>query len=155
MKHIVATGIKYIFFGIAWGCTCFVFTCLIGSAVGGQEFLLQVFNDFARQAGGSVLVGVACGSTAVIYQVKCLSRALQILIHFAIGIGVFFPTALTLGWIPFYPSRLPYTILQFLISCSIFAVIWLCFYLFNRSEAKKINNKLQELKKMPEALKKR
>lgn len=149
MNPIVKLVMKYICHGISWGCTCLVFTCLIGFAAGGEDFLMPIFNNFAKHAIGSIAVGIACGSTAIIYQSERLSLPVKVIIHFAVGIGVFYPTALSLGWIPFYPDRILYTILQFLISCAIFAAIWFCFYLFNRSEAKKINNRLQELEKIP------
>ena len=67
------------------------------------------------------------------------------MIHFGVGMGVFYPVSIYLGWIPFYPDRIDYTVLQFLFSCAIFMLIWFCFYLFNRNEAKRINKRLREL----------
>lgn len=145
MKQMVRLVIKYTCYGISWGCTCFVLMCSIWITCSKESIAPLLLNDFVKHAAGAVLVGLACGGTAIVYQLERLSGTAKVLIHFGIGMGVFYPTALYLGWIPFYPERIWYTILQFLFSCGIFMAIWLCFYLFNRSEAKRINDRLQEL----------
>lgn len=147
MKHIMKMIIKYICYGISLGCTFFVFSCLSGFIFGGEEQLSLMLKDFVRQAIGSMIVGIGCGSVSIVYQFEKLSEGVKRLIHFGVGMGVFYPTALYLGWIPFYPERILYTIFQILISCGMFVVIWFCFYLFNRGDAKKINNRLRELEK--------
>lgn len=147
MKHTVKLIISYIFYGISLGCTFFVIMCLFYFIGGGTDTLTQIFNDFGRQSIGSMLVGVACGGTAVIYQFDRPSGFWKIIIHFCVGMGVFYPVAIYLGWFPFHPDRIMYTILHFLSSCGIFMIIWLCFYLFNRNEAKIINKRLKELER--------
>lgn len=145
MKHTVKLVIKYILYGISMGCTFFVIMCLSYYIGGGKDILMLIFQDFARQSVGAMLVGVACGGTAIVYQFERLSGLLKIIIHFGVGMGVFYPVAICLGWIPFYPDRISYTVLQFLCSCVIFMLIWSCFYLFNRNEAKRINKRLREI----------
>lgn len=147
MKHTVKLVIKYILYGISLGCTFFVIMCLSFFVGGGEDELMLIFKDFARQSIGAMLVGVACGGTSVIYQFDRPSGFLKIMIHFGVGMGVFYPVGIYLGWIPFYPDRINYTVLQFLSSCAIFMVIWSCFYLFNRNEAKRINKRLRELER--------
>lgn len=147
MKRIGKMVIKYIFYGISWGCTFLVFTCLMFSLFGGEDYLRMIMEDFTRQAIGSMIVGIGSASIAIIYQFEKPSEAVKRLIHFGVGMGVFYPTALYLGWIPFYPDKILYTFSSFLISCGIFVAIWFCFYLFNRGEARKINNRLRELEK--------
>lgn len=145
MKHTVKLVIKYILYGISMGCTFFVIMCLSYYIGGGKDILMLIFQDFAKQSVGAMLVGVACGGTAIVYQFERLSGLLKIIIHFGVGMGVFYPVAIYLGWIPFYPDRISYTVLQFLCSCVIFMLIWSCFYLFNRNEAKRINKRLREI----------
>ena len=36
--------INYLFLGISWGCTFFVFTCLIGYLISGPAFLAPIVN---------------------------------------------------------------------------------------------------------------
>lgn len=138
---------KYILYGISLGCTFFVIMCLFYSIWGGEDQLLMIFRDFTRQSMGAMLIGIACGSTSVVYQFDRPSYSLKILIHFCVGMGVFYPTAVYLGWFPFYPDRKIFTALQFLFSCGIFMLIWSGFYLFNRNEAKRINQRLRELER--------
>lgn len=145
MKHNIKQIIKYLCYGISWGCTCFVLWNLLFAVLGREEVLASILDGFVKHAIGSMLVGVACGSTAMIYQSERLSGIAKALIHFCVGMGVFYPVALFLGWIPFHPDQILYTVLQFLVSCGIFMAVWICFYLFNRSEAKEINDRLQEL----------
>lgn len=147
MKHWVKLGIKYLCYGISWGCTILVFICLTAYVMDAKTYFSLIMNDFARQAIGAMVVGVACGGAAVVYQLDGPSTMTKFIIHFGIGMGVFYPVALYLGWIPFHSGEILYTVLQFLISCSIFMGIWLCFYLFNRSDARKINDRLRELER--------
>ena len=147
MKHTVKLVITYLLYGISIGCTFFVIMCLSYFVWGGEDILMQIFKDFARQSIGAMLVGIACGGTAVVYQFDRPSAFLKIIIHFCVGMGVFYPVGIYLGWIPFHPDQIIYTVLQFLCSCGIFMVIWFCFYLFNRNEAKMINKRLRELER--------
>ncbi len=144
MKSMAKLIIRYLCYGISLGCTFFVFTCLFGCLAAGNEFLSPVMADFARQSLGAVLTGIGFGTTAVISQFERPSGLTKLLIHFLIGMGIYYPTAFYLGWIPFYRAKLLYTVLQLLISCGVFFAIWLCFYLFNRNEARKINSKIRE-----------
>ncbi len=145
MRHTIKLVIKYILSGISLGCTFFVIMCLSYSIWGEEDILLLISKDFTRQSIGAIIIGVACGSTSIIYQFDRPSYFLKILIHFCVGMGVFYPIAIYLGWIPFYPDRIIFTVLQFLSSCGIFVIIWSVFYLFNRNEAKRINKRLKEL----------
>lgn len=147
MKHTVKQVSLYIFYGISLGCTSFVFMCLSFYLFGGNDLLAAIYEDFARQAIGAIAVGIACGGTAVIYQFNRPSTLVKILIHFCVGMGVFYPTAIYLEWIPFHPDNVFHTVLHFLFSCGIFMLIWFCFYIFNRNEAKMINERLKELER--------
>lgn len=145
MNHTIKLIIKYIAFGISFGCTILVLNCLICSIIGEKEVLNLIMDDFTKQAIGFMVVGIAFCAPAFVYQLDNLSESTKIIIHFSIGMTVFYPIAIYLRWLPFYPDQIVYTIIQFLILCGIFFIIWSFFYLFNRNEAKKINKKLHEL----------
>ena len=108
---------------------------------------MPIVQNFAAQAIGAMLTGIACASTSVIYQFEKIPMRYKILVHFVIGMGTYYPIAIYLKWIPFYPEKIEYTVVQILIACGIFAVIWLIFFLFEYIEAKNINQKLKELEK--------
>lgn len=147
MRNTAGLVIKYLLYGISIGCTFFVIMCLSYSVLGGDDVLEEVLRDFTRQALGAMIIGVACGSTSIVYRFERLSLLCKTAIHFCVGMGVFYPAAISLGWIPFFPDRVLLTVLQFLFSCVIFIGIWFCFYLANRSEAIRINRRLRELEK--------
>lgn len=147
MKHMVRLVLKYMLYGSSIGCTFFVVMCLSYAIWGGEEILMLVFQDFTRQSLGAIVVGIACGGTSVIYQFDRPAVFWKVIIHFCIGMGVFYPVGIYLGWIPFHSGRIIFTALQFLASCGVFMVIWFCFYLFNRNDARKINKKLRELER--------
>ena len=108
---------------------------------------MPIVQNFAAQAIGAMLTGIACASTSVIYQFEKIPMRYKILVHFVIGMGTYYLIAIYLKWIPFYPEKIEYTVVQILIACGIFAVIWLIFFLFEYIEAKNINQKLKELEK--------
>lgn len=144
MKNTIRMIMKYTLSGISLGCTFFVLMCLFYS-IFEEEMLMEISRDFTKQAIGAIIVGIACGGTAVIYQFERPSNLLKTVLHFCIGMGVFYPIALYLGWIPYHSNQIFLTALQFLFSCFIFMTIWSCFYFFNRNEAKIINQRLKEL----------
>ncbi len=108
---------------------------------------MPIVQNFAAQAIGAMLTGIACASTSVIYQFQKIRMRYKVIFHFVIALGTYYPIAIYLKWIPYYPEKIGYTVVQILITCGIFAAIWLIFFLFECIEAKNINQKLKELEK--------
>lgn len=134
---------KNVAFGISMGCTVFVFINLFGSWIFGNIFFEATTANFIQQAIGSIIVGLACVLPSYIYQVEPLSFLLQTGIHFSITISTFIVVALFLNWLP--TSSIAITILMLFFSVLIFTLVWLLFYLYNQSEVKKMNKKINEL----------
>ena len=145
MKYSVKLIIKFLFRGIAWGCTFFVFFCLFTFYRQGKDFLLAILEYYPRHAVGSMIVGIGYGTTAIVYVLERPSLLIKAGIHFFVGTGFFYCVAFHLDWIP--PRLNRYLFLEFLVSCATFAVIWFVFYLFSCKEARTINDRLQELTK--------
>lgn len=144
-KKTVIKLLKYLYWGISWGCTFFVLTCLIGYFLGGRAYLDPIVDQFPRHAAGSILVGIACGSTSIVYTLEKLSHSLQIIIHFTVGMGIYFLTAFYLEWIP---GQLSWNLVSFVvIGILSFVAIWTAFYLYNKNEAKKWNQRLKEMER--------
>lgn len=148
MKQQIKLIVKFLFWGISWGCTFFVCYCLCCHAFGAEAVLSTILNDFAKQAIGCILVGIGFGTTPIVYVSRRIPFGAKVAIHFTVGMSIFYPVAIYLGWFPFHPSQLLHTMLQFLLSCGIFAVIWGCFHLYYKNEAKKINHRLTELEQL-------
>ena len=92
-----------------------------------------------------MLVGVAWVLPSVIYQSDRMPRVMQALIHFVIGFGVYFPTAFVMGWIPGDIST-GAIFLEMLLMAAMSFVIWICFCVHYRREAKQINEQLKQKK---------
>ena len=145
MKQQIKLIVKFLFWGISWGCTFFVCYCLSCHVFGAEAILSTILNDFVKHAIGCILVGIGFGTTPIVYVSRRIPFGAKVAIHFTVGMSIFYPVAIYLGWFPFHPSQLLRTMLQFLLSCGIFAVIGLFFYLFQRNDAKKINERLKML----------
>lgn len=135
--------LKYLFGGIAWGCTFFVLVNLIGAFTVGEPFLYLVKEDFVRQALGAMLCGVFCTFPAIVYTFDRLPYGLKAGIHFGVGLTGYFVTAYKLGWMP---VRSVGQVVGFVgLGTGIFFAIWFGFYLFNRIEARRVNERLRQL----------
>lgn len=136
--------LKYFIIGISWGCTFYVLTLLTGVLTVGNAFLEPIVNDFVRHTVGAILVGILCGTTSIVYTFARLPMWSRIAIHFSVGISGYLAVAWHLRWIPVETGiRL---LISVIIAICIFTAIWSVFYFINRSEAKKVNKRLQELR---------
>lgn len=134
--------LKMTLYGIAWGCTICTFIMIIGAAVVGDSFLALSAEQFIKQAIGSMVVGIGFTVPSLIYNADRLNRVLQTLIHMGIGFAVYLPIASYLGWLPIgYGFGM--LALSLVIAVAFYFAIWLFFYLHNRKEAAKLNEKLQ------------
>ena len=145
MKQQIRLIVKFLFWGISWGCTFFVCYCLCCHVFGAEAILSTILNDFVKHAVGCILVGIGFVTTPIVYVSRRIPFGAKVAIHFTVGMSIFYPVAIYLGWFPLHPNHLIRTMLQFLLSCGIFAVIWLFFYLFQINDAKKINDRLKML----------
>lgn len=138
--------VKCILLGIAWGCTWLVAAGVV-LALWAPEVMPQFMESYPWQALGAAAVGVACTLPARLYATRRLPPAWRFVIHCAVGLGVYFPVAFSLGWIPFQPSQPGITVLEILIGLGIFLAIWYIFFLINRREARRINERVRELRR--------
>lgn len=137
--------VQYLFFGICWGCFFFVFMCIIFDLAGNTGALQAIYNNFTRQAISSILVGIACASTSIVYQFERLAYWQKILIHAVVGLGVFAIIAVSNGWIQGFSTG--QAIAYFLFVIAGFFIIQSGFYLYYRVEAKKMNERIKEFEK--------
>lgn len=135
--------IKYLFSGIAWGCTFFVIVNLIGFLISGKAFLEPIIDDYSTQVFGAMLVGICCGSTSYVYKIERLKFKTQIIIHFIVAIPSYLFVSYKLGWMPV--QNISYVVIFIIIALGIFIMIWLGFYFYNRYEAKIYNKRIKEL----------
>ena len=135
--------IKYIFYGIEYGCTFFVFFLFICEWTGNTAALDAIAQNISIHALGTILVGMGYGTTPIVYTFKKIPWAFQVFIHFAVGIGVLYAVGLYLNWFRFKGNI--QILISIFISIAIFFLIWSMFYLYHRGEAKKMNRRLREM----------
>lgn len=138
--------VKYALFGIAWGCTWLVVMGVVLSLSDAAAFQ-ALMADYPRQALGAAVVGVASTLPARVYAVRRLPYLWRFAIHIVVALSVFFPVSFALGWIPYYPQAFGITLVEILLGIGIFFAIWLVFFLFNRQEARRINQRVRDLEK--------
>ena len=141
--EIILRWMKYLLYGISWGWSFFVLINIIGYLAAGQRYLEPLMENFVSQALYAALVGIACGSTSIVYTFDRLPWAAQIAIHFVVGIGTYFAVAFTQGWIPL--MNVWSAVIFIVIGILIFAGIWSGFYFFNMAEARRVNEKLKQM----------
>lgn len=137
--------LKYVLFGIAWGCTWLVMAGII-LFLSDQAAFASMMSDYPQQALGAAAVGVASTLPARLYTIRKLPFSLCLMLHGVIALSVYFPVSFALHWIPYHPAQWGTTALEILLGVGIFLGIWSVFFLINRSEARRINARVQELK---------
>jgi len=136
MAKLVA---KYLINGVAWGSLWLVVICVIFDFAY-ADGLWEIFENFTTHALGSVIIGIGNATTPIVYEIDRLRRWQQILIHASVGLGTFFVVAFSLGWLPMAsPMALAFSLAS---SVIIFFAIWLGFYLYNKYEVKKLNERI-------------
>lgn len=140
------TIMMYMALGAAWGCTWLVVMMLVFSLSARTDVLRAIVDDFPAQALGSILVSMAFTVPAVMYKTGRPRMPFSFLIHFAVGMTVFFAAAQHLEWIPTRPGALA-AVGFVLLGIAIFDAIWLLFFLWNRREAMRLNTRIRDLER--------
>lgn len=143
VSEIVFRWIKYLFYGISWGWSFFVLANVIGCLAAGPRYTEPLMENFVSQALYAALVGIGCGTTAIVYTFDRVPWAAQIVIHFVVGMGTYFAVAFTQGWIP--TVNVWSAVLFIAIGIVSFAVIWAGFFFYNMAEARRVNEKLKQM----------
>ena len=71
---------------------------------------------------GSMIIGVYFGAASLIFEIEKWSPLKQTVVHFILSVIVYFPVAISIGWIPFKITTL-------IIGLGIFIVTYTCFWL--------------------------
>ncbi|MFK2825351.1 DUF3021 domain-containing protein [Bacillus sp. B190/17] len=128
--------------GIFFGAFIAVMTTMSVVYFGGTEW----FNGelFIKNAFGTMFCGWFFTVSPLYFEISSLRLPQQTALHFATVIILNFILSLGVGWITFdLENILCFTA----IFIGIYAVIWICFYLYYKNEAKKLNDGLQNIDK--------
>ncbi|SDJ85917.1 DUF3021 domain-containing protein [Sediminibacillus albus] len=136
MKTFLFRSIIGIFFG------AFIAVMATNALVyfGGENVLDG--NLFLKNSLGCIFCGWLFSVTPLYFEIRSLRLPQQTALHFITVNIVYFILAYKIGWIPAGTIN----ILIFLaISLVIYATFWICFYLYFKNEAKKLNEDLKHI----------
>lgn len=122
--------------------------CIVGITFDvkfGGNFSLDNYQ-FTKMVIGCVIVGLGFGIPSIVYNNERLPMPIKVLIHMGIGCVIYTITAYNVGWLGNTSSAL-HSIVIVLIQLAVAFIIWVFFMLFYRNEAKRMNDKLQAMKK--------
>ena len=94
---------------------------------------------------GCVVIGLGFGVPTIVYKNDSLPMPVRVLIHMGIGCVIYTLVAYAVGWIggsASFGQGLIIAAIQLVVAF----IIWFCFMRFYRSEAKKMNDKIQQMK---------
>ncbi|MEG0997609.1 MAG: DUF3021 domain-containing protein [Clostridiales bacterium] len=140
MKKIILLFLQ----GIAWGCTAFVFLSIVQILLNGNTVPTIATQDYLKYVLSSIIIGLGFFLPSLIYENQKLSMKLKTTFHMGIGLFIYFVASLYAGWIPI-SLGIWAGISAFIIMIIISFAIWFCFYIYNRHEAKKINEILKKI----------
>ncbi len=144
MRETVKDLMKSSVISIGMAMTIF---CLVGVVfdIGYKgNFSLDHYR-FTKMVAGCVLVGLGFGAPTIVYSTDSLPMPIRVIIHMGIGCAVYTVVAYAVGWIggAATPGQ---GILIAAIQLGVAFIIWFLFMRHYRAEARKMNDRIQEMK---------
>ena len=145
MGKIIKDLLKSTVISIGMALTIFCLVGVIFDVIYGGNFSLEGYQ-FTKMVTGSALVGIGFGIPTVVYNSEKLPMPVKILIHMGTGCVIYTLVAYAVGWFggsTTFVQGLIIAAIQLLVAF----IIWFCFMRYYRKEAKKMNEKIQSLKR--------
>ena len=129
--------------GIGIALSCFSISGIIFDIMAAGHFALDDYY-FTKMVIGCIIVGLGFGLPTIIYKAENIPMPICVLIHMGIGSIIYTIVAFSVGWAG--SSNLLNNIVTIIIQLSVAFVIWAMFMLHYRNEAKRMNDRIQEMK---------
>ena len=144
MNNTLKDIIKSTVISIGMSLTIFSLVCIVFDIEYGGTFSLEGYR-MTKMIIGCVIIGLGFGIPTIVYKNDSLPMPVRVLIHMGIGCVIYTIVAYAVGWIDGSAS-LGQGIAIAAIQLAIAFIIWFCFMRFYRSEAKRMNDKIQQMK---------
>ena len=144
MNNTVKDLLKSIVISIGMALSIFSFVCVIFDIGYGGNFSLENYR-LTKMVIGCIIVGLGFGVPSLVYRNESLPMPVRVLVHMGIGCVVYTIVGFAVGWIG-GSATLGQGIAIAAIQLAVAFIIWFCFMRFYRSEAKKMNDKIQQMK---------
>ena len=143
MNNTVKDLLKSVVISIGMALTIFCLAGIVFDIGYGGNFSLENYQ-FTKMVVGSILVGLGFGVPTVVYNKESLPMPIKVVIHMGIGCVIYTVVAYAVGWLG--GATLAQGLIIAGIQLVVAFVIWFCFMRYYRNEAKKMNEKIQEMK---------
>ena len=144
MNNTLKDLLKSTVISIGMSLTIFSLVCIVFDIGFGGNFSLEDYR-MTKMIIGCVVIGLGFGVPTIIYKNDTLPMPVRVLIHMGIGCVIYTLVAYAVGWIGGSAS-IGQGIVIAAIQLAAAFIIWFCFMRFYRSEAKKMNDKIQQMK---------
>ena len=120
----------------------FVIVGMIFDRIGNGHFSIDNYG-FTKMALACVITGLGFGIPSILYSIEKIPMALSSVIHMGIGFTSYFIVASLVGWIPRQAGTLA-CIVTVAGAIVIGLIIWVCFMMYYKNLAEKMNAELQK-----------
>lgn len=144
MRDTVRDLLKSTAISIGMAMTIFCLAGIVFDIGSKGNFSLDHYR-FTKMVAGCVLTGLGFGVPAIVYRKESLPMPVRVIIHMGTGCVVYTVTAYAVGWIG-GAATIGQGIMIALVQLAVAFVIWFLFLRYYRAEAKKMNDKIQEMK---------
>ncbi len=144
MNNTLKDLLKSTVISIGMSLTIFSLVCIVFDIGFGGNFSLEDYR-MTKMIIGCVVIGLGFGVPTIVYKNDTLPMPVRVLIHMGIGCVIYTLVAYAVGWIGGSAS-IGQGIVIAAIQLAAAFIIWFCFMRFYRSEAKKMNDKIQQMK---------
>ncbi len=144
MKETIKDLVKSTVISIGMAMAIF---CLVGIVfdIGYKgNFSLDNYR-FTKMVVGCVLIGLGFGVPTIVYRKDSIPMPIRVIIHMGIGCAVYTIVAYAVGWIG-GSATISQGIIIAAIQLGVAFIIWFLFMRYYRKEAKKMNDRIQEMK---------
>ena len=144
MNNTLKDLLKSTVISIGMSLTIFSLVCIVFDIGFGGNFSLEDYR-MTKMIIGCMVIGLGFGVPTIIYKNDTLPMPVRVLIHMGIGCVIYTLVAYAVGWIGGSAS-LGQGVAIAAIQLVVAFIIWFCFMRYYRSEAKKMNDKIQQMK---------
>ncbi len=144
MNNTLKDILKSTVISIGMSLTIFSLVCIVFDIGYGGNFRLEDYR-MTKMIIGCVIIGLGFGIPTIVYKNDSLPIPVRVLIHMGIGCVIYTIVAYAVGWIG-GSATIGQGIAIAAIQLAVAFIIWFCFMRFYRSEAKRMNDKIQQMK---------
>ena len=128
-------------------CVAMALFCLSGIAFDirdGGNFTLENYQ-FTKMVIGCLIIGLGFGIPTIVYQNEKLPVPIRVIIHMGTGCIIYTIVAYAVGWMGGSGNILKVMVAA-VVQLTVAFIIWYLFMRYYRREAKRMNDRIQEMK---------